>query len=30
MPDDCPDVAQDLIKNLLIKDPAKRLGVNNI
>lgn len=30
MPEDCPDVAQDLIKNLLLKDPAKRLGASNV
>jgi len=30
MPEDVPEVAQDLIKKLLLKDPAKRLGADEI
>jgi len=26
MPEDCPEIAQDLIRKLLLKDPSKRLG----
>lgn len=30
MPEDIPEVAEDLISKLLIKDPAKRLGANDM
>ena len=30
MPEDAPDVAQDLIKRLLLKDPSKRLGSDDL
>lgn len=30
MPEDCPEVAQDLIRKLLLKDPAKRLGADDL
>lgn len=30
MPEDAPEVAQDLIKKLLLKDPAKRLGADDL
>ena len=30
MPEDAPDVVQDLIKKLLQKDPAKRLGADDL
>ena len=30
MPEDCPEIAQDLIRKLLLKDPAKRLGAGQI
>ena len=30
MPEDAPEVVQDLIKKLLLRDPAKRLGADDI
>lgn len=30
MPEDAPEVVQDLIKRLLLKDPSKRLGADDI
>jgi serine/threonine protein kinase len=30
MPEDVPEVAQDLIRKLLLKDPAKRLGADDL
>jgi serine/threonine protein kinase len=30
MPEDAPEVAQDLIKKLLLKDPSKRLGADDL
>jgi 3-phosphoinositide dependent protein kinase-1 len=30
MPEDTPEVAQDLIRKLLLKDPAKRLGADDL
>jgi serine/threonine protein kinase len=30
MPEDAPEVAQDLIKRLLLKDPSKRLGADDL
>lgn len=30
MPEDAPEVAQDLIKKLLLKDPSKRIGADDL
>jgi serine/threonine protein kinase len=30
MPEESPEVVQDLIKKLLVRDPAKRLGADDI
>jgi len=30
MPEECPEIAQDLIRKLLLKDPSKRLGADGI
>jgi serine/threonine protein kinase len=30
MPEDAPEVVQDLIKKLLLKDPSKRLGADDL